>query len=137
MHMGATFPRWGPRFKLFSDGGYDPADGGGIPNCFADGGYGSLFTPRWGLRSKFFSDGGYGSADGGGVPKCFAHGGYGFLFTKLPNLNHGQDTRAEITQMGASFLVMQIVSTSIRSASSKYMQVDSFETDYSYEVFRS
>ena len=41
------------------------------------------------------------------------------------------------TQMGASFLVMQIVSTSIRSASSNYMQVDSFETDYSYEVFRS
>jgi len=81
MQMGATFPRWGPRFKFFSDGGYGSADGGGGPNCYADGGYGSSFTPRWGLRSKFFADGGYGSADGGDVLNCFADGGYGSLFT--------------------------------------------------------
>ena len=38
------------------------------------------------------------------------------------------------TQMGGDFFCY---ADSIRSASSKYMQVDSFETDYSYEVFRS
>ena len=75
MQMGATFPRWGPRFKFLSDGGYVSADGGGVPNCYADGGYsGSSFTPRWGPRSKFFSDGGYGSADGGGVLNCLQMG---------------------------------------------------------------
>ena len=61
---------------------------------------------------------------------------------------------ATIPQMGAAFpIVLQMGATdlcshpdggefscyadSIRSASSKYMQVDSFEADLSYEVFRN
>ena len=61
---------------------------------------------------------------------------------------------ATIPQMGAAFpIVLQMGATdlcshpdggefscyadNIRSASSKYMQVDSFETDHSYEVFRN
>ena len=93
MQMGATFPRWGPRFKFFSDGGYVSADGGGVPNCYADGGCGSSFTPRWGLRSKFFSDGGYGSADGGDVLNCLQMGA-----TDL--CSH------PVTQMGAEFKIL-------------------------------
>ena len=44
MQMGATFPRWGPRFKLFSDGGYGSADGGDVLNCLQMGATVSVHT---------------------------------------------------------------------------------------------
>jgi hypothetical protein len=42
---GDVSQRWGPRLFRSSDGVlYVSADGGGVLNCYADGGYGSSFT---------------------------------------------------------------------------------------------
>ena len=38
--MGAMRFKFTWRFKVSSDGGYVSADGGGVLNCYADGGYG-------------------------------------------------------------------------------------------------